>query len=83
MNKDPIYNLFKYKMKLKRDKYEYKFIVDNFWKFSRAQGIQSDERENTNNYIDLTDNKISKNVIKKLKKRKKKQKKLNKKNKEK
>ena len=28
MEKDPVENVFKYKLKLKRDKYEYKFIVD-------------------------------------------------------
>jgi len=33
MEKDSVENVFKYNLKLKRDKYEYKFIVDNFWNF--------------------------------------------------
>ena len=80
MDKDPVDNVFKYKLKLKRDKYEYKFIVDNVWKFSRQQGMKSDERGNTNNYIDLTNYKMSKNNIKnsRTKKRKKKVKKIKK-----
>jgi len=45
MEKDPVENVFKYKLKLKRDKYEYKFIVDNVWKFSRQQGLKGKEKE--------------------------------------
>ena len=76
MTKELNDNCFKYKIKLKRDKYEYKFIVDNVWKFSRQQGMKSDGKGNTNNFIDLTDNKITQNGIKKIKKKKKKAKKV-------
>ena len=72
MDKDPIDKIFKYKLKLKKDKYEYKFVVDNTWKYSRQQKMKSDGRGNTNNFIDLTDYKLSKNNIKKTKKKKKK-----------
>lgn len=63
MEKDPVENVFKYKLKLKRDKYEYKFIVDNVWKFSRQQGMKGDGKGNTNNFIDLTNYKLSKKNI--------------------
>jgi hypothetical protein len=33
MTFDPKDNVYKYKLELKRDKYEYKFIIDNSWKF--------------------------------------------------
>ena len=35
MINEPTDNFFKYKIKLKRDKYENKIIVDNVWKFPR------------------------------------------------
>ena len=76
MEKDPANNFFKYKLKLKRDKYEYKFVVDNAWKYSKQQGLKTDGRGNTNNFIDLTNYKMSKKQIKKAKKKKKKEKKL-------
>ena len=71
MNKDPIDKYFKYKLRLKRDKYEYKFVVDNVWKFSKQQKMKTDGRGNTNNYIDLTNYKMSKNNFKKNDKKKK------------
>ena len=76
MDKDPLDNSFKYKLRLKRDKYEYKFVVDNAWKYSKQQGLKTDGRGNTNNFIDLTNYKMSKKQIKKAKKKKKKEKKL-------
>ena len=84
MDKDPLDNSFKYKLRLKRDKYEYKFIVDNVWKCSRQQAVKADERGNANNFIDLTNYKLSKNNIKnsKTKKKKKKVKKIKKEEKE-
>ena len=78
MKKDSKDNFFKYKMKLKKDKYEYKFIVDDVWKFSEQQGKKSDGKGNTNNYIDLTNYKISKKNINKSIKKKKKAKKIKK-----
>jgi len=80
MDIDPVDKIFKLKLKLKRDKYEYKFIVDNVWKYSKQQGIKTDERGNKNNYIDLTNYKLSKNSVNKskIKKKKKKVKKIKK-----
>ena len=72
MDRDPIDKNFKYKLKLKKDKYEYKFVVDNTWKYSKQQKMKSDGKGNTNNYIDLTDYKLSKKNIRKTKKKKKK-----------
>ena len=78
MNKDNSDNYFKYKLKLKRDKYEYKFIVDNVWKYSKQQKTKTDERGNTNNFIDLTNYNLSKKDIHKITKKKRKIKKLKK-----
>ena len=72
MDRDPIDKNFKYKLKLKKDKYEYKFVVDNTWKYSKQQKMKSDGKGNTNNYIDLSDYKLSKKNIRKTKKKKKK-----------
>ena len=68
MNKCEKDNSFKHKLKLKRDNYEYKFIVDNVWKFSKQQGMKTDGRGNTNNYIDLTNYKLFKKNINKSRK---------------
>ena len=75
-------NLYKYKIELKRDKYEYKFIIDNQWKFSNFQEKKNDGKGNINNYIDLTNYKTEENInnntkkTKKIKKKKKKKKKI-------
>ena len=86
MTYDPKDNLYKYKIELKRDKYEYKFIIDNTWKFSSHQQTKNDGKGNINNFIDLTNyniNKTNNNNIntkkpKKIKKKKKKVKKIEK-----
>ena len=83
---DPKDNVYKYKIELKRDKYEYKFIIDNTWKFSSHQQTKNDGKGNINNFIDLTNyniNKTNNNNIntkkpKKIKKKKKKVKKIEK-----
>ena len=79
MTFDPKDNVYKYKLELKRDKYEYKFIIDNSWKFSKYQETKNDGKGNINNFIDLTnynkqifDTKKTKKMKKKKKKKKKK-----------
>ena len=83
MENDPVEKIFKYKLKLKRDIYEYKFVVDNVWKFSRQQGMRGDGKGNTNNFIDLKNYQLSKKDINKNDKPKKKKKKVKKLKKEK
>ena len=68
-------NLYKFKLELKRDKYEYKFIIDNSWQFSKYQETRNDGKGNINNFIDLTNYNKQINDIKKTKKIKKKKKK--------
>lgn len=46
--------LFKCTINLPRDKHEYKFIVDGNWKYSKKQPLKKDNKNNTNNIIDLT-----------------------------
>ena len=75
MTFDPKDNLYKYKLELKRDKYEYKFIIDNSWKFSKYQETRNDGKGNINNFIDLTNYNKRINDIRKTKKIKKKKKK--------
>ena len=45
---------FKCIIRLPREKHEYKFIVDGVWKYSKKQPIKKDDKNNTNNFIDLT-----------------------------
>ena len=46
---------FKCILKLPREKHEYKFVVDGVWKYSHKQQTIRDNKNNTNNIIDLTD----------------------------
>ena len=82
MIKDPVDQSFKLTLKLKKIKYEYKFIVDGKWKYSKKQKIIRDKRGIKNNFIDLStennqkhqineEKKIVKKIIKKIKKIKK------------
>ena len=75
MTYDPKDNLYKFKLELKRDKYEYKFIIDNSWQFSKYQETRNDGKGNINNFIDLTNYNKQIKKIKKIKKKKKKKKK--------
>jgi len=47
--------IFKIILKLPREKHEYKFVVDGVWKYSHKQQTTRDNKNNTNNIIDLTD----------------------------
>lgn len=62
MTQDPKDKIYKITLKLKRGKYEYKFIVDDKWRYSTNQQKIKDPRGNTNNFIDLTDYNIIKNL---------------------
>lgn len=46
---------FKIILKLPREKHEYKFVVDGVWKYSHKQQTIRDNKNNTNNVIDLKD----------------------------
>ena len=76
---------FKCTINLPKEKHEYKFIVDGVWKFSKNLPLIKDNKNNTNNFVDLTNyepaevsqksnNKLKekKKVIKKKKTKKKK-----------
>ena len=71
--------LFKYSVKLSKGKHSYKFIVDGIWKCSQNQPKLTDNSNNINNFLDLTNFKPKKKVkknkktIKKEKKKKEKQ----------
>ena len=79
MTFDPKDNVYKCKLELKRDKYEYKFIIDNSWKYSKYQETKNDGKGNINNFIDLTNyNKQIINIKKTKKVKKKKKKKIQK-----
>ena len=50
----PEEKIYKCTIKLPREKHEYKFIVDDVWKYSKKQPIKKDNKNNTNNILDLT-----------------------------
>ena len=50
----PEEKIFKCTLNLPREKHEYKFIVDNVWKYSKKQQMKKDDKNNVNNFIDLT-----------------------------
>ena len=54
MTKDPSDNKFKCQLPLDNKAYQFKFIVDDQWKYSSIYPIQKDELGNINNFIDLT-----------------------------
>lgn len=45
-----------------RKRYEYKFIVDNKWSYSKFHPTSIDENGNINNYIDTTTIEINKHL---------------------
>ena len=54
MIRDPNDNKFKLALPLNNEIYQFKFIVDNEWKYSSNYQTQSDNLGNINNCIDLT-----------------------------
>ena len=54
MIKDSRENLFKFPLPLENKKYQFKFIVDDEWKYSSKYETQKDDLGNINNFIDLT-----------------------------
>ena len=90
MEKDEKDQIFKFSLPLENGKYQYKFIVDGIWKWSKKQNAEDDGKGNINKILDLTNikpkeemknNNLSKKKIvklkikKNLKKRKKREKK--------
>ena len=72
MTKDPNDNSFKLQLPLNNEIYQYKFIVDGIWKFSKNNPTTEDENGNINNILDNT-----KNVLVERKESKKSEKKRN------
>ena len=54
MKKDPNNNIFKCELPLDNAEYQFKFIVDNDWKYSSKYPTQKDAQGNINNFLDLT-----------------------------
>ena len=54
MKYSPEEKIYKCTLNLPREKHEYKFIVDNVWKYSKKQQMKKDDKNNINNFIDLT-----------------------------
>ena len=54
MIKDPKDNIFKFQLPLKNEIYQYKFIVDGQWKFSKNFPFKDDGNGNINNILDNT-----------------------------
>lgn len=55
MEKDEKSQIYKFSLQLNNDKYQYKYIVDGIWKYSKKQKTIDDGRGNINNILDLTD----------------------------
>ena len=56
MTRDPNENVFKYQMPLGNEIYQYKFIVDGKWKYSKNYPTKEDGNGNINNVLDNTKN---------------------------
>ena len=56
---------FKCVINLPREKHEYKFIVDGIWKYSKKQPIKQDNKNNINNFLDLTHYMVPENISQK------------------
>ena len=65
MQKDSKSNIYKFPLQLNSDKYQYKFIVDGVWKYSKKQSKVDDGKGNINNILDLTNIKTKENTKKK------------------
>ena len=72
MTKNPKDQIFKLELPLKKEIYQYKFIVDNVWKYSKNNPIIDDGFGNINNILDNTKNEEvkskEKSTTKKIKK---------------
>ena len=72
MTKNPKDQIFKLELPLKKEIYQYKFIVDNVWKYSKNYPIIDDGFGNINNILDNTKNEEvkskEKSTTKKIKK---------------
>ena len=53
MEKDEKDQIFKFSLPLENGKYQYKFIVDGIWKYSKNQNTEDDGKGNINNILDL------------------------------
>jgi hypothetical protein len=65
MVKDKKSNIYKCALPLNNDKYQYKFIVDGVWKYSKKQSTIDDGKGNINNILDLTNPKTKEDTKKK------------------
>lgn len=54
MKKDPNDNIFKYKLPLNNEVYQYKYIIDGVWKCASTKPTICDGHGNLNNLLDLT-----------------------------
>jgi hypothetical protein len=79
MTRDQNSNIFKIQLPLENGTYQYKFIVDGKWKYSKKNPTVKDEMGNINNYLKYT--KKAKKSVTSKEKNKEKQKKSEKKNK--
>lgn len=64
MAKDSSDGIFKFKIPLNKDIYQYKFIIDGEWKCSSSQPTIKDACGNINNLLDLTKKKSKAETIK-------------------
>lgn len=69
MEKDEKDQKYKLSIPLNNEKYQYKFIVDGVWKYSKKQNMIDDGKGNINNILDLTNIKKKKNEKKKSSKK--------------
>lgn len=53
MEKDENDQIFKFSLPLENGKYQYKFIVDGVWKYSKKQNTEDDGKGNINNILDI------------------------------
>ena len=67
MIKDSKENLFEFPLPLENKKYQFKFIVDDEWKYSSKYETQKDGLGNINNFIDLTNYFPKEKIVEKIK----------------
>lgn len=81
MEKDEKEQKYKIVLPLNNEIYQYKFIVDGVWKYSKKQNMSDDGKGNINNILDLTKVKVKKDINKKNSNKKSNKSDSNKKNK--